>query len=193
MSIKILGGVAKGFPLATPRLESTRPTSVMIKRKLFDWRQHLDGYVFIDLFAGSGAMGFEALSRGASKVYVNDSMKGAFLTLKDNKASLEKSFKFDPSVIKVTNQDAKIWLQKEMKYELPETQDCILYLDPPYENHSLYTEIFKILKEGHYLGEVWVESERLKGLKLDQVTPAFCTITKTVEKGDHFVVVGKVV
>ncbi len=193
MSIKILGGVARGFPLATPKLDSTRPTSVMIKRKLFDWRQHLDGFTFVDLFAGSGAMGYEALSRGADRVLVNDSMKGAFLTLKENKAKLEKAFGFDPSSIKVTNLDAKAWLTKELKYELPETRDAVIYLDPPYENHALYQEALELLRAAAYGGEVWVESDRLKGLKPDQVTRAFPTVVKTFEKGDHFVVIGKLI
>ena len=93
MSLKILGGLARGFPLATPKSDTTRPTAVLIKRKLFDWRQHMDDYVFIDLCAGSGAMGFEAFSRGAQKVLLNELMRGAFLTLKDNKAKIEKAFK----------------------------------------------------------------------------------------------------
>lgn len=193
MSIKILGGVARGFPLATPRSDSTKPTSIMIKRKLFDWRQHMDEYLFVDLCAGSGAMGLEALSRGSQNVYLNDSMRGAFLTLKDNKEKIQNAFKFDPSMIKVTNLDAKSWVTKELKFELPETENVILFFDPPYENHALYFDILKLLKEANFQGEVWLESDRLKGPKIDAVTGAFHSVIKTVEQGDHFVVVGKVV
>ncbi len=193
MSIKILGGVARGFPLATPRADTTKPTSIMIKRKLFDWRQHMDEYLFVDLCAGSGAMGLEALSRGSQNVYLNDSMRGAFLTLKDNKEKMQNAFKFDPSMIKVTNLDAKTWISKELKFELPETENVILFFDPPYENHALYFDILKLLKEANFQGEIWVESDRLKGPKLDAVTGAFHSVIKTVEQGDHFVVVGKVV
>jgi 16S rRNA (guanine966-N2)-methyltransferase len=193
MSIKILGGVARGYPLATPKSDSTRPTSVLIKRKLFDWRQHLDDYFFIDLCAGSGAMGLEALSRGAQKVCLNDSQKPAFLTLKQNKANLEKAFSFDPSMIKVTNLDLKNWITKELSFEFSETENVILFLDPPYENHELYREAFRLLKEQDFRGEVWVESDRLKGPKLSEVTGAFRSVIKTVEQGDHFVVVGKLV
>lgn len=193
MSIKILGGIARGYPLATPKADSTKPTSIMVKRKLFDWRQHMDEYVFVDLCAGSGAMGLEALSRGSQKVLLNDSMRGAFLTMKDNKDKIEKAFKFDPSMIKVTNLDAKNWVTKELHYELPETQNVILFFDPPYDNHALYFDVLKLLKEASFEGEVWVESDRLKGPKLDQVTGAFHSIIKTVESGDHFVVVGKLV
>lgn len=193
MTIKILGGVARGFPLLTPKLDTTRPTSVLIKRKLFDWRQHLDEYFFIDLCAGSGAMGFEAFSRGSQKVFLNELVKPAFYTLKDNKAKMEKAFSLDPSIIKIYNLDAKTWLQKEMPYEVKNTSNVILYFDPPYENHSLYFDVLKLLKELNFEGEVWVESDKLKGPKRNDLVGLFHSIIKFVEQGDHFVVVGKIV
>jgi 16S rRNA (guanine966-N2)-methyltransferase len=193
MSLKILGGVARGFPLATPKSDTTRPTAVLIKRKLFDWRQHMDDYVFIDLCAGSGAMGFEAFSRGAQKVLLNELMRGAFLTLKDNKVKIEKAFSVDESVMKVTNIEAKQWVQRELQYELPNNKNAILYFDPPYENHALYFDVLKLLKENHFEGELWVESDRLKGPKLADLSGVFHSIIKTIEQGDHFVVVGKLV
>lgn len=193
MSIKILGGVCRGYPLATPRSDTTKPTSVLIRRKLFDWRQNLEGHIFIDLCAGSGAVGFEALSRGAEKVILNDSMKGAFLTLKQNKEALIKSFRFEEESISVTQLDVKNWLGRELSFQLKETQDAILFLDPPYENHALYTEVLKLLKEQNFEGEVWVESDRLKGPNKDVLIGAFCSVIKVVEQGDHFVVVGKLV
>lgn len=193
MSIKILGGIARGFPLATPRSDTTKPTSIMIKRKLFDWRQHMDDYIFVDLCSGSGAMGLEALSRGSQKVLLNDSMKGAFLTCKDNKEKIEKAFKFDPGMIKVTNLDAKSWVTREMQYELPDSENAILFFDPPYENHALYHDTLKLLKENGYKGEVWVESMKLVGPKKEELSGAFHSIIKEVDAGDHFVVVGKLV
>lgn len=193
MSVKILGGVSRGFSLATPRTDSTRPTSVLIRRKLFDWRQHMDDYIFVDLCSGSGAMGLEALSRGSQKVFLNDSMRPAFLTLKDNKAKIEKAFKFDPEMIKVTNLDAKNWVLKELPYELPDTENVIIFLDPPYDNHALYTDVLTQLKQMQFKGEVWLETDRLKGPSKESLTGAFHSIIKTVEQGDHFVVVGKVV
>ena len=193
MSVKILGGMYRGFPLLTPKADSTRPTSILIKRKLFDWRQHMDDYIFVDLCAGSGAMGLEALSRGSQKIFLNDVMKGAFLTLKDNKSKIEKAFKTDPSMIKVSNIDAKNWVQRELGFELPETENVILFFDPPYENHDLYFEVLNLLKEADFQGEVWLESDRLKGPPKEKLTGAFRSIIKTVEQGDHFVVVGKVV
>lgn len=190
MSIKILGGVARGFPLATPRSE-TRPTSVIIKRKLFDWRQNMEGYHFIDVCAGSGAMAFEALSRGADSIVANDSEKSPFITLKNNKEELVRAFKFDEKKIVVSNHDARKWVERELTYLMTETDDAILYLDPPYSEHSLYRDVLARLKTQAFAGEVWVESDRLMGLKLEEVTGLFHSVIKTVEQGDHFVVVGK--
>lgn len=193
MSIKILGGVARGFPLETPRSDAVKPTSIMVKRKLFDWRQHMDDYVFVDLCAGSGAMGLEALSRGSQKIYLNDSLRGAFLTLKNNKDKIEKAFKFEQEMIKLTNLDAKKWVSKELQYELPDTENVILFFDPPYAQHELYFEIIKLLKDANFKGELWVELDRLIGPKIDLITGAFCSVIKKIEQGDHFVVVGKLV
>ena len=191
--IKILGGVARGFTLATPKSDSTRPTSVLVRRKLFDWRQNLEGHQFVDLCAGSGAMGLEARSRGAEKVALNDSMRGAFLTLKQNQEQFVKAFKMEPSSVIVSNSDALGWLQKEMRYQFPQTDDVILFLDPPYEQHQIYFDVLNFLKESGFAGEVWLESDRLKGPKRDSLIGAFHSVIKTVEQGDHFVLVGKLI
>jgi 16S rRNA (guanine966-N2)-methyltransferase len=193
MSVKILGGFARGFSLATPKTESTRPTSVMIRRKLFDWRQSLEGYVFIDLFAGSGAMGLEALSRGACCVYLNDLNRLAVKTLKQNSERFIQSFKQDPASVVVTNLDAVKWVTRELLYQLTSSEDVILYLDPPYENKLIYSEVLKQLRDLNFDGEVWVESHRLVGPKRDEVSQAFNSIIKTIDQGDHFVLVGKVI
>jgi 16S rRNA (guanine966-N2)-methyltransferase len=193
MSIKIIGGVARGYPLATPRSDLTRPTSILVRRKLFDWRQSLEGESFIDLFAGSGAMGFEALSRGAEKVILNDLHKQALMTLKQNADRLVAAFKMDPKKIQVQGLDALKWVERELVFNFSDTSSVILYLDPPYENHALYHQVLHSLKAHQFQGEVWLEADRLKGPKIDELTGAFRSVIKKVEQGDHFVLIGKVV
>lgn len=188
MSIKILGGKFRGFPLSVPKIETTRPTSALVRRKLFDWRQNLEGLLFVDLCAGSGAMGFEALSRGADKVFLNDSGKFAFLTLKDNAERIKKSFQAD--AVTLTQLDGVKWIDKELSYQIPVTDEVIIYIDPPYENHNFYFQILESLKKQNFKGEVWLESDRLKGPTLEKITGAFHSVIKTLEQGDHFVVVG---
>ena len=79
MSISILGGVAKGAKLATPSSHNTRPTSVLLKRRLFDSHQSFEGIEFYDICAGSGSMGIEAMSRGAEKVIFVESNQMALV------------------------------------------------------------------------------------------------------------------
>jgi 16S rRNA (guanine966-N2)-methyltransferase len=193
VAVKILGGIAKGFPIVTPKSDTTRPTSVLIKRKLFDWRQDLTGFIFVDLFAGSGAMGFEALSRGSEMVYLNEMSKPAFIGLKENKARLEKAFHIDQGKLKISNFEAKAWLQKQFLFEIPDSSRVILYFDPPYENHHLYLDGLLLLKKNQFSGELWLEADRLKGPDLDSLIGAFHSVIKKVEQGDHFVLVGKLV
>lgn len=190
MSVKILGGVARGFTLATPKADSTKPTSVLIRRKIFDWRQNLEGHIFIDLCAGSGSMGLEAMSRGAEKIFLNDALRPAFLTARDNAQKFTQSFKLDPSAVKVTNLDAMKWVEKELAYEIPDSKDAILFFDPPYEDHDLYRKVLAQLKQQNFEGEVWVESDSLMGLSLEELTGVFHSVIKTVQQGDHFVLIG---
>src|SRR5690606_13380768 len=131
--------------------------------KLYDWRQHLDDYQFIDLCAGSGAMAFEALSRGAEKVFCNDILRGAFLTLKKNHERLTAAFRLEPDRVKVSSTDAVEWVKKELPYEFQDTGSCIIFLDPPYEKHEIYFGVLKALKEANYQGELWLESDIFKG------------------------------
>ena len=64
--MQIIGGLAKGHGLCVPR--GIRPTSTLLKRKLFDSHQTWEAVNFIDLCAGSGSVGLEAWSRGAKSV-----------------------------------------------------------------------------------------------------------------------------
>ena len=66
--MEILGGLAKGMTLKVPEGREVRPTSVRSRRALFDMLGYLTGERFCDLFDGSGAVGIEAASRGASQV-----------------------------------------------------------------------------------------------------------------------------
>ena len=188
MSVKILGGVARGFPLALPRSDSTRPTSVLIKRKLFDWRQDLGGHTFVDLCAGSGAVGFEALSRGAEKIVLVETAREAVQTIRKNRDELLKKFRFAEASVEVLQTDAKRFLERELGGA---DENTILFFDPPYEDHVLYAEALRVLAEKGLPGELWLETDRLKGPAKESITQAFRSVIKIVEQGDHFVVVGK--
>jgi 16S rRNA (guanine966-N2)-methyltransferase len=88
---RIIAGVARGRRLETPRGDATRPTSDRVREALFgslDARGVLDGAVVLDLFAGSGALGLEAASRGARHVVLVDSAREAAAVARRNAAAL---------------------------------------------------------------------------------------------------------
>src|SRR4051794_41488210 len=93
---RIVGGVAGGRRIAVPRGRTTRPTSERAREALFSAlearysAQHggLAGLSFLDLFAGSGAVGLEAASRGASRVTLVERDATAVQTLRDNAATV---------------------------------------------------------------------------------------------------------
>jgi 16S rRNA (guanine966-N2)-methyltransferase len=190
MSIRVLGGFAKNFLLVTPKTDTTRPTSVLLRRRLFDWRQNLEGYQFVDLFAGSGAMGIEALSRGAECVFLNDSNKLAFKSISLNCEKIKSSYKIDSSIIDLSQLDGLLWVKRNLVGLSDFFTEMILYIDPPYEKHQLYYDLFNELKMIGYSGEVWVESDKLKGVSEDQLAGNFKKINKRFYQGDHFVLVG---
>ncbi|MET3659956.1 16S rRNA (guanine(966)-N(2))-methyltransferase RsmD [Aquamicrobium ahrensii] len=80
--MRIVGGALRGRPLATPRSDSIRPTTDRAREAVFNMLAHrfadkLEGARVLDLFAGTGALGLEALSRGASHaVFIEESAEG---------------------------------------------------------------------------------------------------------------------
>jgi 16S rRNA (guanine966-N2)-methyltransferase len=88
---RIIAGLAGGRRIETPRGEATRPTSDRVREALFsalEARRVLDGAVVLDLFAGSGALGLEAASRGAARVVLVDSSRQAVDVARRNAAGL---------------------------------------------------------------------------------------------------------
>lgn len=87
--IRIIGGKWRSRNIEFPDLASLRPTPNRIRETLFNWlAPEIMGAVCLDLFAGSGALGFEALSRGAKSVVMIDQSQQAIASLKDNATRL---------------------------------------------------------------------------------------------------------
>ena len=88
---RIIGGRAGGLRLSTPSGSRTRPTSERVREALFSRLEHLDvvaGKAVLDLYAGSGALGLEAASRGATSVVLVESDRAAAKVTKKNAAAL---------------------------------------------------------------------------------------------------------
>lgn len=170
MSIKILGGELKGLPLFVPDTDKTRPTSVLLKRRLFDSRQHLDSFWFYDLCAGSGAIGLEALSRGAERLYAVELSHLAYKCLVKNVQNVKSKLGTSP-LIKIYKQKFEKWLDsfssEYLQFSDEEQRKVILFFDPPYENHLLYEKFLSTVLSDRFAfrGELWVESDLRKGPK----------------------------
>lgn len=142
MSVFVLGGKAKGFEVALPSKVSFKPTSVMLRRKLFDYKQDWSGLHFIDLCAGSGAMGFEALSRGASVLF-NDISKQQLKIVQQHVDKWLTRFPEDKSLIEITHLDSLKYLNNLAKLG----KDSWLFFDPPYNENLLYQNLFLALNK----------------------------------------------
>lgn len=87
--MEIVSGTLRGLPLRSPPGLTARPTAVRARQALFDSLGKLDGLAVADLFAGTGAVGLEAASRGASSVLFVDSCKASCNAVKANCAKAE--------------------------------------------------------------------------------------------------------
>jgi 16S rRNA (guanine966-N2)-methyltransferase len=123
----VIGGRFKGRRLKSPKGEATRPTKAIVRKAVFDICQgQIEGSSFLDLFAGTGAMGLEALSRGASHATFVDRDLQAISSLKENIAALNVQ-----KECRVIKGDVLL-LMKSLKDSFD-----IIYVDPPYGKVSL--------------------------------------------------------
>ena len=151
--MRIVGGIYKGRVLCPFEKIGVRPTSDMTRESLFNILQtKIIGSSFLDLFAGTGAMGIEALSRGAENVVINDFSRDAISLIKKN---LEK-LKIDKG-IKVLSLDALTLLTT-----INQTFD-IIYIDPPYASDIYAKVLDKVSAILNDNGIVIVECEKPLG------------------------------
>lgn len=134
--MRIIAGTARSLPLKTIEGMDTRPTTDRIKETLFNMLQNdIPGAYFLDLFAGSGQIGLEALSRGARYAVFVDNNKKAAACIEDNIAFT----KFDKEA-KLYKADVLSALRSmEGKYKFD-----IIFMDPPY-NKQIEQEILTYL------------------------------------------------
>lgn len=126
-NMRVIAGTARSLPLKAPQGLDVRPTTDKIKETLFNMLHwDLPGSVFIDLFSGSGAIGIEALSRGAAKAYFADNSPKAISCIQQNLAFTKME---DRAV--VLKQDACSALDSIRLRSREESADFI-FMDPPY-------------------------------------------------------------
>ena len=121
--MRVIAGTARSLPLKAPEGLETRPTTDRIKETLFNVIQNeVPGSVFVDLFSGSGAIGIEAISRGANKAYFVENAPAALQCIVQNL----QFTKFTNRAI-VVKQDAVLALPGIHEKHLD-----VIFMDPPY-------------------------------------------------------------
>jgi 16S rRNA (guanine966-N2)-methyltransferase len=120
--MRIVGGRLGGRPLIAPRGSRTRPTPERVREALFSILESVEGERVLDLFAGSGALGLEAASRGAAAVTLVDSARGAIQAIKRNAGALEVD-------AEIRSQSALRFLEQAREER---REYDLVFLDPPY-------------------------------------------------------------
>lgn len=157
--MRIISGTMRGTKLYTLEGDNTRPTLDRVKEALFSKINfELQDATILDLFAGSGALGLEALSRGAEKVFLCDNSRDAIKVINQN---IEKTKTKDK--ITLLNMDYKKALEEIKKLDV---KFDVVFLDPPYktdfaENATKYIVENKLLKEDGFIVLETDEKERV--------------------------------
>jgi 16S rRNA (guanine966-N2)-methyltransferase len=143
--IRIIGGEYRGRKIPVPKRPDLRPTPDRVRETLFNWLgQSLDGLSCLDLFAGSGALGFEAASRGAARVVLVDQDRAVFDLLQKTRDQI------GARQVEVVLDDAFAYLRRAQPFD-------VVFLDPPFRQNAL-PAVFRDLK-GSPRTRVYVESD----------------------------------
>ena len=149
--IRIIGGLWRGRKLPVLNSEGLRPTTDRIKETLFNWLMFdVNERRCLDLFAGSGSLGFEALSRGASQVIMVEKDHQVAQQLSQNLARLPQA----PA--RVVNIDAVRYLASST------TPFDLVFLDPPF-HQELLPQVCQLLEEQGWLSvnaKIYIEREQ---------------------------------
>ena len=137
-SVRIIGGKWRGRKLPFPDLPELRPTPDRVRETLFNWLQpDIEGAVCLDLFAGTGALGLEALSRGAKTVTMVEKNKTIISNINKNIESLGSK-----NVI-LNCQNSLSWLEQSIS-----NQYNIVFLDPPFRQQLMIPCCTQLEKQG---------------------------------------------
>ncbi|MFY3327228.1 16S rRNA (guanine(966)-N(2))-methyltransferase RsmD [Vibrio fluvialis] len=149
--VRIISGLWRGRKLPVHDAEGLRPTTDRVKETLFNWlAQDIPHAKCLDLFAGSGGLGFESASRQAEKVTMLEMNPQAFAQLKTNIAALKASN------IEAVNTDTLAYLKQ------PGQAYDVVFIDPPFRQ-GLLQETVQLLEQNGWLAAnamIYIESEK---------------------------------
>ena len=139
--MRIISGKYAKRNLFTLKSNRTRPTSDKVKESLFNsLGQFFNGGNVLDLYAGSGALGIEAVSRGCDHASLVDINHAACSIIKKNVALTKEENRFDIYIMR-SSADLKMFAEKELKFDL-------VFLDPPYAKEKIAKDMLQMNKLG---------------------------------------------
>ena len=146
--IRIIGGNLRGSRIEVADSEGLRPTSDRARETLYNWlAPWIDGMRCLDLYAGSGALGIEALSRGAAECVFVERDRGLATALRETLARLKQV------QARVVNADALSWLQADA------TPFDLVLLDPPFEQDFWEQSVQALEQNGWLAADAWIYVE----------------------------------
>ena len=154
--LRIIGGKYRSRLLRVPARPGLRPTPDRVRETLFNWLgQNLSGLACLDLFAGSGALGFEAASRGAARVVMVDKDRAALAELEHSRAAL------GAEQVSIVGGDAEVFLAKGHGRSGPRPAECfdVVFLDPPFRQNAVAAVLEKLPPRLQPLARVYVETD----------------------------------
>lgn len=161
-TVRIIAGRWRGRRIAFPADPAIRPTPDRVRETLFNWlREEVADARCLDLFAGSGALGLEALSRGARQCTFVDASAAAAAAIRDNLEILDGAGE-------VIEADVERWLREPGRGTSglgPSREFDLVFLDPPF-GQGRVPRVLALLAAGNWLSArafVYVESERSAG------------------------------
>ena len=150
--VRIIGGRWRNTRLQVPQLQGLRPTSDRVRETLFNWLMpKLPGARVLDLFAGSGALGLEAVSRGAASAQLVERDPALVSALRQVVTRLDAA-----AQVQVAAADAVQWLDSAA----PQQAD-IVFIDPPFAA-GLWAQVFERLPR-HLAADAWLYVEAPAG------------------------------
>ena len=145
--LRVIGGKFRSRVLRVPAQPGLRPTPDRVRETLFNWLgQSLDGLACLDLYAGSGALGFEAASRGASRVVMVENDRDVFLALK------KTSELIGTRQVDLVLGDAFDYLERSAE------RFDVVFLDPPFRQNALPAVLERLAPRLASAARVYVEA-----------------------------------
>lgn len=175
-SVRIIGGKWRSRRLNFPPVNALRPTPDAVRETLFNWLNlTIEGTRCLDLYAGSGALGFEAISRGAERVVLVEKHRKVVKVLRANKQSIDSDRQID-----ITNCTALQYISTCDK------QFDLIFLDPPFATDELAKASYHINKKGLLKADGLIYIESPSDLKISPVPETWVTLKQAQKRAVRY-------